>query len=164
MWTELMDAIKGFFEWGGSEPRESSAAGCSGSAFQRHMQFLSAESGHRLWRLKPDLAVFEIQYRGGRLLAVHPEGSKVLFRVLSKVAFPRHQVPSDVIRFMRKQNAELEQCSYELIEDEEDMFICVSCRIALDKLNVPTFEAIVEELIPRMTVLDDVLVERGYAR
>ena len=107
----------------------------------RHMRFLSTESGHRLDRLKPRFAAFAIRFRGENILVVHQDGDNALVRALSNLTFPRHGVPSKVIRWLRDQNAELARCSYEVIDGEDGSFICVSCQIPLGKLTVAAFEA-----------------------
>jgi hypothetical protein len=162
MWHHLIHlaahALKGYIEHRAVQRNALPAA--SGSSFEQHMRHLSEQTGISLALLKPMQANFEPRFEGRTfdtvLVNLPPT---ISIGVFSNIRFPVDRIPTAV----RSRLGNFDGFELGTIDGDNGTFIVGRVNGPASKLTPRTFVQTVEEMMSRMALIDEWIVEEEYA-
>lgn len=133
--------------------------------FQQHMAALAEATGIHLTNLHERRASFLLPFRGGQYIASAVlAGDRIALAVFSRIEFPLGGIPGDLVRAVKRLNAQLPHCDFEILDLDDTCVWCAQGMTTAMSLTPQVFEAALSEMVICVYRLDCWLVEHGFAR
>lgn len=133
----------------------------SGHEFREHVNGLSRLSRIPVVGVTDQRATFQV-LSGGRVYPVVVLNETPLrIGACSCITWRRGAVPPGVLATLARQNLQMDNLSFDLIEGENDAFIIIETTLSASEFTLEAFQSVLNQLVPRMVTLDDWLFEHG---
>ena len=163
MWHHLIHvaahALKGYLEHCAAQQQYALPA-ASAYSFEQHMRHLSEQTSVPLALLKPGQATFEPRFKGRSFTTVLVNlPPNISIGMFSNISFRLGRFPAAV----RSRLGNFNGFELNTIDDDDGTFIVGRVKGAATVLTSPAFVKTLDEMMLRMALIDEWIVEQDFA-
>lgn len=132
----------------------------SATEFSELMRGLSERTDTPVVGLTDNRATFKVSAQGRTYPVVVLNEKPLRIGACSAITWRQGTIPQGLLDTLARQNHQMNGLSFDVIEGEGDAFIIIETRII--ELTLEEFQAVLNELIPRIMTLDQWLIDNGH--